>query len=406
MNIHMTATGSSRPRPKPLWVRVEVDQYAAQALLATTPALEALPFGIVRQRENSHKASLFAVSQCARARGAEPGMSVFIARRKVGRGFRVMPRDETAEATTGEVLRSLCAELTPEHDVGETSAWLDIFGTPISREVPRSDLGHRLTSELRQRSGLQQLAVGVSASRVVAQILARQARPEGVITCSAGQKQALLTTVDADSLPGLAAACRERVHMYGIEGVDQLLDLDRSTIIRRFGKEQGGRIYGLVRGMASDPQRVRGDGIGAETVLRADINDESRLLEAVRLTADKATHQLRHSRLVARAVRLQLVYSDNRRVQKTLQLPASTEDSARIEAASLAAFVELHVRRVGLKAIHVAALHTSPATGQRDLFDGARQHKGRRLGAAITSIRERMGFDAVVPAGSLILDWD
>ena len=402
----MTATGSSRPRPQPLWVRVEIDQYAAQALLATMPALADVPFGVVRQREDSHKASLFAVSQCARARGAEPGMPVFIARRKVGRGFRVMPRDETAEATVREALRSLCAEWTPEHDVGGTSAWLDLAGTPISRAVPRDDLGHRLTTESQQRSGLRQLAVGVSTSRVVAQILARQARPEGVITCPAGQEQALLSTVDADSLPGLAAACRERVHMYGLEGVDQLLDLDRSTLVRRFGKEQGGSIYGLVRGMASEPQRAPDNGIGAETVLRADVNDESLLLEAVRLTADKATHELRRAHLVARAVRLQLVYSDNRRAQKTLRLPVSTDDFPRIGAALLAVFVELHVRRVGLKSIHVAALHTSPATGQQDLFDDARQHKGRRLGAAITSIRERMGFDAVVPAGSLILDRD
>ncbi len=51
-----------------------------------------------------------------------------------------------------------------------------------------------------------------------------------------------------------------------------------------------------------------------------------------------------------------------------------------------------------------AALRTSPATGQRDLFDGIRQQKERRLGTALTDIRERLGFDAVVPGGSLSLD--
>ena len=100
-------------------------------------------------------------------------------------------------------------------------------------------------------------------------------------------------------------------------------------------------------------------------------------------------------------MRLLLVYSDSRRAQKTVRLPVSTDASPRITAASLAGFDELHVRRVALKSIHVALLHTSPATGQRDLFDGISQRKERRLGAAITDIRKRMGFDAVIPGGSL-----
>ena len=398
-------THPCRPRPQPLWVRVEIDQYAAQALLAKDPALAAVAFGVVRQRQDSHKASLFAVSPCARAQGAEPGMPVFVARRKVGGSFRILPRNETAEAAVRDAVRGLCADWTPEHHVSDSSAWLDLSGTPIARGVPWDELGDRLRTELQRRSGLQQLAIGVSASRVVAQILARQARPEGVITCPVGQEQARLATVDADSLPGLAGSCRERAHMYGLERVDQLLHLDRNTLIRRFGKQEGGRMYGLVRGMASETQATE-DGIGAETVLRTDVNDESLLHEAVRLTADKATHELRRARLVAQGVRLQLVYSDNRRAQKTIRLPASTDDFVTIGAASLTAFAELHVRRVALKSIHVGALRTGPATGQRDLFDGIRQQKNRRLGAAITSIRERMGFDAVVPAGSLSLDRD
>ncbi len=394
----------SRPRPQPLWLRVEVDQFAAQALQVAAPALEGVPFGVVRQRDDSHKASLYAVSRCARDRGAEPGMPVFVARRKVGRGLRVLPRDGKVESAVRGTLKAVYDEWTPEPVADRTAAWLDLSGTPISRDTGWDDIGPRLLARLKEASGLRELAVGVSASRVVAQILARQALPDGVITCAVGQEQAQLATVDADSLPGLASACRERAHMYGLDGVDQLLYLDRATLVRRFGKQEGGCIFGLVRGLASEPRRSSSVDIEAETVLRADVNDESLLHEAVRLTADRATHELRRARQVARGVRLLLVYSDNRRAQKTVRLPASTDAFRRIGAASLAAFDELHVRRVALKSIQVAALRTSPATGQRDLFDGVGQHKERRLGAALTELRERLGFDAVVPGGSLSLD--
>ncbi len=401
-----TSMTPPRPRPQPLWARVEIDQFAAQALLAATPTLAKIPFAVVRQREDGHKASLFAVSRRASELGACPGMPVFIARRKVGDRFRTLPRDERAESAVRATLSAVYGEWTPvfESATAGSWAWLDLSGTPISRAVAWEDIGRRLSAELKARSGLCELAVGVSVSRVVAQILARQALPDSVIACPVGQEQAQLATVDADSLPGLASACRERAQMYGLEGVDQLLDLDRATLVRRFGKQEGGRIYGLVRGMASEPRRSAVAEIEAETVLRADINDEVLLHEAVRLTADKATHDLRRAGLAAHAIRLTLLYSDNRRAQKTARLLASTDIFDRISAASLAAFDELHVRRVALKSLHVAALRTSSTTGQRDLFDGIHQHKRRRLGAAITDIRQRLGFDAVLTGGALSLD--
>jgi nucleotidyltransferase/DNA polymerase involved in DNA repair len=395
-----------RPQPQALWTRIEIDQFAAQALLATTPALANVPFAVVRQQQDRHKASLFSVSRCARMCGAEPGMPVFVARRKVGARLQVLPRDAVAEAAVTASLREVYDRWTPELTVEPTSAWLDLSGTPISRAISSDEVGDRLGQELKQASGLQEIAIGVSASRLVAQVLARQIEADGVRVCPFGQEQAQLARLDADSLPGLASNCRQRAHMYGLQRVDQLLELDRATLVRRFGKHEGARIYGLLRGLASAPRQGSGNTIEAETILHTDINDEGLLREAVRLTADRATHELRKSQQVASAVRLQLVYSDSRRTQKTVRLPSSTDSFAQISEISQAAFRELHVRRVALRSLHVAALRTSPESGQRDLFDGAGQQKQRRLGAAITEIRQRMGFDAVVPAGSLALEHD
>lgn len=392
-----------RPRPEPIWVRAEFDQFPAQVLQAADPTLEQSSFIVVRQLHESHKAAVFAVSARARAAGVEPGMPVFVARRKIGRQLRVLPRDETAEQASRDTLQQLCSAWTPEARIEAAAIRLDLSGTPISRQVPLHRLGAWIAAGLRGGSGLQSLAVGVSASRVVAQILARQARPDGIATCPPGQEQAHLAAVDADSLPGLASACRERAHKYGLERVDQLLELDRATLIRRFGRADGTQLYGLARGIASEPGRRGADSVAAETVLRTDVNDDGLLLEALRLTVDKAVHQVRRRHLVAGAVCLQLVYSDNQRTRKTIRPAASTDDFSQLRSVCLAAFGQIHTRRVALKSIQVTALRLSPAAGQRDLFDGAQQRKDRRLGRALTSIRERLGFDAVVSAGALRL---
>jgi nucleotidyltransferase/DNA polymerase involved in DNA repair len=403
MGTSPSAPLRERPRPQPLWVRVEIDQLAAQAIVAADPSLRDIPIGVVRQSEESHKAALFSVSPAARQRGARAGMPVFVARRKAGQGLRVLPRNDDAEQRVQQALAGIYAAWTPELSTGSTWALLDLAGTPAARAVPYDEIGQRLVERLKSRAGLTEIAAGVSTSRVVAQILARQAVPDGVVTCAPGDEARMLAEVDADALPGLASACRERVHLYGLDRVDQLLALDRATLVRRFGKEEGARLYGLVRGLAPEGRRRGADTVEAETVLSTDVNDDGLLLDAVRLTASKATHEMRRLGQVAGSLRLTLTYSDNRRAQKTVRLPASTDDFGRIERAVLGAFAESHVRRVALKSIHVAALRTSPATGQRDLFDGVTQAKARRLGAALTDIRQRLGFDAVVPGGALRL---
>ena len=396
----------ARPRPEPLWVGLRVEDFPAQALLATRDDLRDTPFVVVQQRADSHKAAVLSASPAARRLDVLPGVPVFIVRRKHGRRVQVVVRDRDAEATCHARLVALLKRCTPEYHVAGTcpaTALLDLAGTPAQRHWGLARAGAELQRRLKARCRLEQVAAGVSTSRLVARVLAGEAGPDGVATCAAGAELQTLAGFDADHLPGLAAVCRERAAAYGLARIDQLLALDRTALVRRFGRDEGLRLYGLVRGLESEPRRSTAVTPEAETVLAADLSDERLLRDALSLTVDKACDRLRQSGQAARAVRLRLTYTDGRRAQRTARLAASTDDITAFQAAVADLFGILHVRRVALKAIGVATLRTSPATGQGDLFAGPEVRRRQRLGAALTDIRRRMGFGAVVGAGAVEL---
>ena len=179
------------------------------------------------------------------------------------------------------------------------------------------------------------------------------------------------------------------------------MSLDRRALRRRFGRREGERLYGAVRGLEAEARPGAPAGIEAETMLREDANDDGLLRAAVALTVDRACHELRLHGLAARSLTLRITYTDDRRAQRTSRLPAATDDFPVLCAAAEELFHQIHVRRAAVRTIAALPSRTCPASGQQDLFDGEAGRRRRCLGTAITDIRSRLGFGAVVGAGAL-----
>jgi hypothetical protein len=157
----------------------------------------------------------------------------------------------------------------------------------------------------------------------------------------------------------------------------------------------------MVRGMDPVPPRSGTREVAGEAVLSHDINDDYLLVQQVRLAVDRLCDRLRREDLMARRLTCQLRYTDNRGAQRSAIMAAATDDFATICEMSVSLFKEAYRRRVGIKSIRVVAVRPSPHSGQLDLFAGDPERKSRSLGKAITDIRGRMGFGAVVNATNL-----
>ncbi len=283
----------------------------------------------------------------------------------------------------------------------------------ICRERPRNECGEaptehlfalasRVQSDIGSRGELHTLAVGMSSSALIARMLARQALPHGVAVCPPGFELDELASKPVDVLPGLSAAVREKLRKYGLQYVHQVQRLERRSLVKRLGRHDGGKLYGMVRGVSDSMPRENEvfPAITAETVLRTDLNEDFLLAQCVRLTADRMCDKLRNAKLLARRLTFRLWHTDNRCVQRTTQLAQATADFGTIEAAARRLFADAYVRRAAIKSMSLSATRPSHSTRQIDLFETTHDRKLQSLGAAITDIRHRMGFEAVLSGAS------
>lgn len=390
-----------RPEPEGLYAALEIDQVAAQALAAFKMDLRRKAFAVVRQNAESHKAAVYACSSLARQAGVAPGVPVFVMRRKMGKRVLVLSRELDLERRLIGELHSALYRWTPDLEVsGAGRCLLDLSGTPAQREMSWDSLLQRLRQEV-EGLGVEEVAIGLSGSRLVAKLLARRAKPDGGEVCGPGGEAELLAEMETGELPGLTSACRQRLEKYGLLQVGQVQRLDRPALLKRFGAAEGEKLYTMVRGMDPVPPRSGTREVAGEAVLSHDINDDYLLVQQVRLAVDRLCDRLRREDLMARRLTCQLRYTDNRGAQRSAIMAAATDDFATICEMSVSLFKEAYRRRVGIKSIRVVAVRPSPHSGQLDLFAGDPERKSRSLGKAITDIRGRMGFGAVVNATNL-----
>lgn len=443
-------------RIAPLFLALEVPDFPAQAMAAWDPSLRDRAFVVVDQDPENHKTRVIACSPPARDLGIQAGLPYAQVRRR-WRGVPALFRKPAWEAALREELEACCRGHTPAYEVREDGgALLDLAGTPSLREAvlrgapsvdapggapwvdapggapeagsaeaagkvlafpglaippgcrPALLLARRLQHEIRARTGLAEAAYGIAATRLMARVMARQARHDrqdsqarsmGIRICPPGREAELLAPLEPSVLPGLSPQCRERIRRYALASIRQIQALGRSALSARFGAE-GDKLHTLASGLDLAPAAAPPPGIRVETVLEEDLNDDDALFRKVRLTADKLAFRLRQEGATAARIVVSIRYSDHKSARKTLKVVPATDVYKEIADLALAGFRALHVRRVALKAIALTVSQPGVDKGQVDLFEESRDKKARALGDALTRIRGRSGFAVIGAAGS------
>jgi DNA polymerase-4 len=338
-------------------------------------------------------------------------MPLFVVLRKWPRQIAVVNRDEALECQLTRAATDVFDTYTPRFDViaagvRRSGIWLlDLTGTPAQRQLSWEEIGGRIVADVRSQAPGLDIAVGLSRSRLIARLLAQRSLPSGVATCDPEDEEVVLDATDLAEIPGLSAASRQKAHACGLRQVRHVRGLQRGALVRRFGRIDGERLYALGLGTdvetgGSESALVRKK-LDAETMLHRDINDGQLLLACLRYTVDKLCHELRRQQLLARAITLVLRYTDNRSNQSSQPLARSSADFATLFTAASRLYQATYRRRVAIKSMRIAVTRTDSGAGQIDLFEQAIQRKQGALGAAITAIRERQGFSAVLSAANI-----
>jgi len=382
------------PRPDPLYCAVDIADFPVQALVAYDAALRGRPVVVTCQDATSHTSAAWSCSRQARELGVRPGAPVALVGRKFPRVAVVARNKELENAAREELLRVL-VRYSPCFDVSaDGKCCIDLTATPVSRAMTIQAIAAAIRKDIMAALPVAYMAIGLSQSPLLAQLMAKRERPDGVGVCERGAELTMLAGLDSALLPGLRAPTRERVEAYGLTSIGQIQRLGKETLVRHFGAE-GERLYAMSMGVRFRAAANAASVPYAETVLQRDINDMGLLRDTVRYTVDKLCFLLKRENLCVNRFTFELVYGDNKAVRRTVALPQFTSEYLSIAGRACTAFTELYQRRVAIKTIRLSVRAPQIDSGQTDLFETAWDHKQKALAVQITRVREKLRFESV-----------
>jgi DNA polymerase-4 len=236
---------------------------------------------------------VLAASAAARSSGVRPGQSLREAQQRCP-GAAFVAVDEVAVARLREELLSRLYRLAPAVEVGDEAAWCDLSGR-YAAHPDGAGWAIAIARCIHQMLDDDDIAVGVAASRWVAEIAARQAGPHRIRRVAAGEEAAFLAPLPLSVLP-MDPAVAARLAAFGLDCVGAVANLSAADLQRQFGpvgmdlwrRARGGDGVGEWRPGGGADQAGPPRRLGERLVLEGGTGD----LEVLRFTVHRSALEL------------------------------------------------------------------------------------------------------------------
>lgn len=383
-----------------LYVCLEFNHFSAQAIAALNHRYAQKAFVVVRQNADSHKSFVWACSPLAREQNIHTGLPVHILK-KQRQIPKILTQNQKIENQVRREIEALLSLYTPNYSVsihGESLA--DLSHTPLQRYYSAEEIAEKLKLELKEKIEMQEIAIGIGQTKLMARIMAQLALPDMTRICDPGEEDQVLTFLDCRFLPGLSPVCREKLKKYGLKKVGQVNNISRFNLFKRFGRE-GEKLFVMCQGMEGNRGIRKSRQIMAETILKRDINNNAALARYLRHTIEKFCFQLQIRKRMIKKITVQIRYTDHKVAQKTTSFASRTNSFSDISERTAGIFKELYTRRVAIRSIRVLAKEPLEDNGQLSLFDSISARKGTKNRQGISNVRQKISFNAIRSAADL-----
>ena len=279
-------------------------------------------------------------------------------------------------------------------------AYLDFGGTERHHPISLLPVAEQLRDAIKARTGLD-ASVGIGPNRMIAKLASDYAKPRGLMEVRRGWEAGFLAGLPLSALPGVGPRTAERWARLGLVDVLQVQKMEERALEQLVGADARGlklRAHGR-GGTVLRPQRLP-KSVSRETTLSRDLRDPEELERILGWLTARVAAQLRDEQIVARSITMKLRHDDFHTVTRRRTLSGATDLDAEIYEVARelfrGAFEGVRRRNRGVRLIGVAATNIGRAR-EEDLFEPPERLKLRHLTEAVDKVREKYGFDAVVP---------
>ncbi len=387
-------------------LHVDLDAFFVAVERLRDPSLEGRPVVVgADPRGGRGRGVVAAASYEARAFGIHSAMPIGEAWRRCPHAV-YLPGDGARYREAGRRVRAVFRRFTPAVEpVSIDEAYLDLTGTERLHGPP-AVTAERIRAAILEETRLP-VSMGLATSKVVAKVASEMAKPAGFLHVWPGREAAFLAPLPLARLPGIGPATRERLGEFNLRTLGDLARIDRAFLSEMFGVH-GASLASRVRGVdgSAVEEREVPKSVSRESTFDEDTTDGEFCEAILFYLSERAAHDLRAHRLVARTITLKLRYRDFTTVTRSETLATPTDSDRLIAERARALFRATWARRVSVRLLGVGLSNLILAAPQLDLFSDPRALAWERLAGPLDRLRERYGFGAVRAGPSLLLMHD
>jgi DNA polymerase-4 len=392
----VTASSSARPgapaRERTI-LHVDLDAFFASVEQRDHPELRGKPVAVGLGGAND-RGVVSAASYEARKFGVHSAMPIVTARRLCPDCIFV-PVDGAKYQRVSREVMAILRRFTPlVEPVSIDEAFLDVTasralfgdGESIARQIKQA---------VRAELDLT-ISVGVASTKLVAKVGSDLRKPDGLVVVAPGDEQAFLAPLAISRLWGVGPSTAAALRDFNVKTIGDLQALDRSALVRRFGKHGASlvdRAHGRDADSVDDPDAAKS--VSHEHTFDEDTADPEVLERTLLAMSEGVSGRLRHAGIKAGTVTVKIRDSGFNTITRQRTLPEPTDLTEPIWRAALdLARPEMRGKRIRLLGVATSGFG---AREQLGLFE-SEDERQRRVVQAADEVRERFGTRAITRA--------
>lgn len=362
-----------------------VPNFAVQVARILTPELDSQPL-IVGGLPFEAKA-VFDASPEAVACGVKAGMPLHEAYSILPEA-RFFPLDEGRYADKFEHFLSILEGFSPVVEMaGLGCAYLD--GSGIRDE---EKLAYEVGSSISSQTKLS-ACVGISSGKFLSWAAAFSSKREVPIIVPGGREREFIAPFSIDLLP-CSAKTKERLKLFGICVIGELVHFSKDALATQFGKE-GTMLYELAHGIDTSPliPRKKPQAISAVTELDRPTVTHFEIFRACEDILDRLVSQAKAGGKVCYDMRLKVGFPSGLAEEKRLPLKEATSSRQSL-AMRLKAWLEEVTFPEPVEEVRVS-LVLEPEKGRKVTLWPQREVMRGELARAVSELRKRFGYQPI-----------
>ena len=350
--------------------------------------------------ENTRHGIVLAKSIPAGKYGIKTAESIYSARRKCP-DLLVVPSEHKYYSECSKKFIAILKKYAPVvEQVSIDEAYCDFTGTEgIYGNL--EEFAYKLKDEVKDTLGFT-VNVGISDVKPLAKMASDFEKPDKVHTCYSNEVEKKIWPLTVDNLLFSGDATTKALGEIGIKRIGELANAREELIVGKLG-EHGRDLWNLANGRATSivrQEREAAKSYGHEITLPEDLYDDKLAEHIILEMTEAVAARVRADGVSAAVVSCKLTSNKFKNIQRQKKLPEPTDITNNIYEGVLEMYKKIRSlpewKNVGIRLIGVSAAKVdSGEYEQMDFFKTKNNEKMKKLDAAVDSLREKFGKDAI-----------